>query len=134
MTGVATPPTPRRGAPRGEPGGATFGGIDAPAAAGPDLAALRDTPAFTALRSRFRRFAFPMTALFLAWYLGYVLLAAFAPQVMAIRVAGAVTVGLLLGLAQFASTLAITLGYARWARRRLDPLAAEVRAAAAARR
>ena len=32
---------------------------------------------------RFRRFVFPMTALFLVWYFLYVLLAAYAPDFMA---------------------------------------------------
>ena len=47
---------------------------------------------------RFRRFVFPMTALFLAWYFLYVLLAAFAPDFMATKVVGNINVGLLFGL------------------------------------
>ncbi|PWW62677.1 DUF485 domain-containing protein [Actinokineospora spheciospongiae] len=133
MTEVV-PPT---SAPPRRAGGATFGGVDRPPAArgagpapGPDYAAVHASAAFTGLRRRFRRFVFPVTGLFLAWYLTYVLLAAYAPDLMATRVAGSITVGLLLGLGQFATTLLITLGYTRWARTRLDPLAAEVRAAA----
>jgi uncharacterized membrane protein (DUF485 family) len=133
MTEVVPPPqTPQRRA-----SGATFGGVGRSPAAGrpgtppgPDFAAVHASAAFAELRGRFRRFVFPVTGLFVAWYLTYVLLAAYAPDLMATRVAGSVTVGLLLGLGQFATTLLITLAYTRWARRRLDPKAAEVRAAA----
>jgi uncharacterized membrane protein (DUF485 family) len=115
---------------------ATFGGIgSAPGAAGgpgegPDFAAIHDSAEFTALRSRFRRFVFPMTALFLLWYLTYVLLAAYAKDLMSVRVFGVVNIGLLMGMAQFASTIAITALYVRWARTRIDPRVAEIRAAA----
>ena len=82
---------------------------------------------FSALRARLRRFVFPATALFFSWYLLYVLLATFAPAFMAVRVTGAITVGLLLGLAQFASTFGLTVAYVRFAERRLDPVAAQLR-------
>lgn len=82
---------------------------------------------FQALRSRFRRFVFPMTALFLAWYFLYVLLADYAHDFMSTRVWGNITVGLLLGLGQFVSTFAITMIYARWANNRQDPVADRLR-------
>jgi uncharacterized membrane protein (DUF485 family) len=114
--------------------GAGFGRITseaAPAAAGtPDFAAIHDSPEFTTLRRRFRRFAFPVAALFVLWYLTYVLLAAFARDLMSHRLFGLVTTGLVLGLLQFVSTAAITVAYVHHARRRLDPVVAELRAAA----
>ncbi|HEY7719052.1 MAG TPA: DUF485 domain-containing protein [Pedococcus sp.] len=78
---------------------------------------------FADLRSRFRRFVFPMTALFLAWYFLYVLLAVFASDFMGTKLFGNITVGLVLGLGQFVSTFAITMIYARWADREFDPRA-----------
>jgi len=81
------------------------------------------------LRRRFRRFAFPMTAAFLGWYLLYVLLSAYARDFMAIRLVGHLNVALLLGIAQFASTFAIAAWYAAYARKHLDPLAEQLRAA-----
>ena len=63
---------------------------------------------FADLRRRFRRFVFPTTALFLAWYFLYVLLAAFAPEFMSTKVWGNINIGLLFGLGQFVSTFAIT--------------------------
>ena len=96
----------------------------------PDLATYRDvqlSPDFSDLRRRFRNFVFPMTALFLVWYFVYVLLAAYAHDFMSHKVAGNITVALLFGLGQFASTFAITLIYVRWADKRLDPEAAKLR-------
>ena len=93
-------------------------------------AEVQSSPKFTELRGRFRRFVFPMSALFFLWYLTYVLLAAYARGFMSHRLFGAVNVGLLLGLLQFVSTLAITAGYLRFARRRLDPEVAAIRARA----
>jgi uncharacterized membrane protein (DUF485 family) len=116
--------------------GAGFGGITRqPGSApdvqrAPDFATIHDSPEFIALRSRFRRFVFPMTALFFFWYLTYVLLAAYAHDFMSHRLFGLVTVGLVLGLLQFASTIAITIGYVRFARNTLDPKVAAIRASA----
>lgn len=136
MTQVVRPPIP----PRPSTAGDRFGGItgrpnNVPAGHGygrgePDFTAIQKSPEFVELRRRFRRFAFPASALFFLWYLTYVLLAAFARDVMAHRLVGSVNVGLVLGLLQFASTLAITYAYVRYARTRLDPQAAEVRAGA----
>jgi uncharacterized membrane protein (DUF485 family) len=85
------------------------------------------SPEFAELRARFRRFVFPMSAAFLIWYLVYVLLAAYAPEFMSIKLAGDLTVGLLIGVLQFASTFAITAAYVRYANKNLDPRAAEIR-------
>jgi uncharacterized membrane protein (DUF485 family) len=82
---------------------------------------------FATLRRRLRGFVFPMTALFLAWYFAYVLLAAFAPHLMAIKVAGNINVGLIFGLLQFVSTFAITMMYVRFANRKLDPVSSRIR-------
>jgi uncharacterized membrane protein (DUF485 family) len=82
---------------------------------------------FQDLRRRFRRFVFPLTALFLVWYFLYVLLANYAHGLMSTRVAGNVTVGLLLGLGQFVSTFVITMAYARWANQKQDPVAERLR-------
>lgn len=84
-------------------------------------------PEFRELRRRMRGFAFPMAAAFLLWYLAFVLLASYARELMAIPVLGAINLGLVIGLAQFVSTFALTAGYVRYAERRLDPLAARIR-------
>ena len=93
----------------------------------PDWEAISAQPDFQELRHRLRSFVFPMTGLFLAWYLLYVLLASYAPAFMAIKLVGNINVGLVFGLLQFVSTFLITFLYVRFADRRLDPLAAQLR-------
>ena len=87
----------------------------------------RSSAAFRELRRRQRRFIVPVTIAFLAWYLAYVLLANYAPGFMSIRVGGYINIGLLFGLAQTVTTFVLATVYARFARRRLDPLAGEIR-------
>jgi uncharacterized membrane protein (DUF485 family) len=86
------------------------------------------SPEFQELRSRLRRFVFPMTAFFLIWYATYVVLGAFAHDFMAIRVWGAINVGLIIGLGQFLTTFLITGLYVRFANREIDPRASAIRA------
>ncbi len=74
-----------------------------------------------------------MTALFLGWYLCYVLLAAYARAFMSFPLIGVINVGLVLGLLQFVSTAVITLCYVRFARRKIDPAVARIRATAGVR-
>src|SRR4029450_5676959 len=79
-----------------------------------DLSTYRDvqlSPDFAELRRKFRRFAFPMAAVFLAWYFLYVLLAAYATDFMSTKVFGNINVALLFGLGQFLSTFIITMVY-----------------------
>lgn len=102
--------TPHHGAP------------DSPVGVDPYIR-LQQTEEFQELRTRFRRFVFPMTAFFLAWYFLYVLAAIFAPEFMSRRVVGSINIGLIFGLLQFVTTFAITFIYARWANRELDPRA-----------
>jgi uncharacterized membrane protein (DUF485 family) len=83
---------------------------------------------FAQLRSRLRRFIFPMSAAFLAWYLLYVVLASYAPDFMAIRLGDSnINVGLIIGLLQFVSTFAITTVYVRFANKHIDPAADKLR-------
>ncbi len=103
-----------------------FGGADAPSPVDPWTTA-QQSAEFSTLRRKLRGFIFPMTAFFLSWYFLYVLLAAFAPQFMAIRVLGNINVGLLIGLLQFVTTFAITTAYVRFANKNLDPIGARIR-------
>jgi uncharacterized membrane protein (DUF485 family) len=85
------------------------------------------SPEFVELKRRFRSFAFPMTAAFLAWYLFYVLLSTYAPGFMGTKVLGNISLGILLGLAQFVTTFVITHVYVAHANKRTDPLSDEMR-------
>lgn len=104
--------------------------IDLPervAPTGEQFLAMQASPEFQELRTRLRRFVFPMTAFFLIWYALYVALGAFAHDFMAIPVFGNINVGLLIGLGQFLTTFLITGLYVRFANRELDPRATAIR-------
>jgi uncharacterized membrane protein (DUF485 family) len=97
------------------------------AVSGQEYMAVQSSPEFQELRSRLRRFVFPMSALFLVWYTIYVLLGAFAHEFMATKVWGNINVGIIVGLSQFVSTFIITAIYVRFANRELDPRAKAIR-------
>ncbi|MEU4538065.1 DUF485 domain-containing protein [Streptosporangium sp. NPDC023825] len=82
---------------------------------------------FQELKKRFRAWAFPMTAAFLAWYLLYVVLSAWGRDFMGTKVFGNINVALIFGLLQFVSTFGIAWAYSRFAEKKLDPLADEIR-------
>ncbi|GAA2416131.1 hypothetical protein GCM10010191_28150 [Actinomadura vinacea] len=105
------------------PGSAGAGGLDDAA-----FAQMNQSPEFQRLKSTFRRFVFPMTAAFLIWYLLYVVLSAYARDFMGTKVVGNINVALVFGLLQFLSTFLIAWAYERHARRKLEPLAAQVAA------
>ncbi|MFC3453238.1 DUF485 domain-containing protein [Amycolatopsis speibonae] len=92
-----------------------------------DWEKVQASPEFTELRRRLRVFVFPVSALFLLWYLLYVLLADYATAFMGTKLFGNITVGLVFGLLQFVSTFVITGLYVRYANRKLDPLADKIR-------
>ena len=91
-----------------------------------DWEAMLARPEFQELRRRLRSFVFPMTALFLAWYLLYVLMSMWAGDFMATTIVGTINVALVFGLLQFVTTFGIAYLYARHANRRFDPLAEEL--------
>lgn len=89
---------------------------------------LSQSPDFQELRRRYRRFVFPWTVAFLAWYFLYVVLCGWAPEFMAKQVVGNINLGLVIGLLQFVTTFFIAWLYARHAAARFDPLADDIRA------
>jgi len=84
-------------------------------------------PRFVELRRTQRSFIFPVTAAFLAWFLLYVVMSAYARDFMAKELTDHVNVALVFGLLQFVSTFLIAWTYSRFARNRLDPVAIELR-------
>ncbi len=97
------------------------------ATTGVDFQAVQASPEFQELRKTHRSFVFPMTVIFLVWYLAYVLVAAYFPQFMAIKVLGNINLGIVLGLLQFVSTFIITGMYVSFANKKLDPQASAIR-------
>jgi len=81
---------------------------------------------FIELRRRFKRFVFPATAAFLAWYLLYVVMSNWADDFMSKKVIGNINVGLVFGLLQFVSTFLIAWLYSRYMNRNVDPLARDL--------
>lgn len=99
-----------------------------PLPTGEQFVAMQASPEFQDLKRTLRRFVFPISAFFLAWYVLYVLLGAFAHDFMATKVWGNINLGLILGLLQFVTTFVITGLYVRFANRDLDPKAEAIRA------
>ena len=85
------------------------------------------TADFAELKSSYKRFVVPMTIAFMAWYLLYVFASNWAPDFMATKVVGNINVALVFGLLQFVSTFGIAVWYARFAARRMDPIADRLR-------
>ncbi|MDP3711693.1 MAG: DUF485 domain-containing protein [Mycobacteriales bacterium] len=97
------------------------------AGGGSTYAEVQATDEFQGLKRTLRRFVFPATVLFLAWYLGFVLLTAYARDLMDNKVLGEINVAYVLGLLQFVSTFAIAFVYSRYADKHFDPTADRIR-------
>lgn len=93
----------------------------------PDWQQIQASPDFDRLRRAVRNFIFPWTVAFLAWYLLYVLLADYAHGFMSTKVFGNINIGLIFGVLQFVSTFLIAIAYSRYANRKIDPLADQIR-------
>lgn len=93
-----------------------------------DYTAVQASPEFTQLKKNHRRFVLPVLAIALVWYFGFVIVAITQPAIMATPVFGRVNLGIVLGLAQFVTTFAITTWYVSFANRKLDPQAEHLRA------
>ncbi|MEU5942940.1 DUF485 domain-containing protein [Micromonospora sp. NPDC047548] len=107
---------------------------DTPASAPAESAAERylavqRSDEFAGLRRALRGFVFPMTIAFFLWYALYVILSAYARGFMGTKLFGShINVALIFGLLQFVSTFVIAWLYARFADRRIDPIADRIRA------
>jgi uncharacterized membrane protein (DUF485 family) len=88
--------------------------------------AIERSPEFRELIARRRRFVLPATIFFLAWYLGFILLAGYAEHFMGSSIYEGFTVGYLLALSQFVMTWGLAAWYLRKADREFDPLEREV--------
>ncbi|HZX38732.1 MAG TPA: DUF485 domain-containing protein [Streptomyces sp.] len=100
----------------------------APPPAEPPVDPRRDIRALSAAYRRLRRVA-TLTAL--GYFVLFLILSAYAPELMTGKITGGLNVALLLGLIQLPVTLIAVSAYEKSARRRVDPLAAAVRIQAA---
>ena len=81
---------------------------------------------FRELVKRRRSFVVPATIFFLAYYMGFILLAGYAPDFMAESVYEGLTVGYCLALTQFVMVFVLGIWYLRKSDREYDPLAQTV--------
>jgi uncharacterized membrane protein (DUF485 family) len=84
---------------------------------------LVETAEFKEVRRRTGAFTIPATAVFLGWYLLYVLMSNWAHGFMSTKVFGHVNIALIFGLLQFVSTFLIAWLYARHMNTHVDDLA-----------
>ena len=82
---------------------------------------------FAELKRSYLRFVVPLTVAFMAWYLLYVLMSNYASASWRHVLFGNINVALVFGLLQFVTTFGISIWYARFAARRMDPIADRLR-------
>ncbi|MDX3782661.1 DUF485 domain-containing protein [Streptomyces europaeiscabiei] len=85
-------------------------------------------PEFRSISAAYRRFGVGATTLSVGGFLSYVLLSSFVPEVMNQRLIGHLTLGLTLGLAQFAVMGVTAFLYVRHMREHVDPVVRRLRA------
>ena len=96
-----------------------------------DWEAIERSDEFQELISKRRSFVVPATIFFLTWYMGFILLAGYAPDFMGNSVYEGLTVGYCLALTQFVMVFVLGIWYLRKSDAVFDPLADKVVAAAA---
>lgn len=100
---------------------------DTYAGGGSTYTEVQSSDEFQGLKRTLRRFVFPATAIFLGWYLLYVLLTAYARDFMSTKLIGEINIAYVLGLLQFISTFVIAFIYSRYAEKHFDPTADAIR-------
>ena len=90
-----------------------------------DYEAVEASPEFQELVRKRRAFVLPATIFYLVWYMGFILLAAYAEDFMGRSVYEGLTVGYVLALTQFLMVLVLGLMYLQRANKTYDPLAAK---------
>jgi uncharacterized membrane protein (DUF485 family) len=88
----------------------------------PDWRAVERSPEFRELVGRRKRFLIPVTVVWLGIFLTYLLLAAFAPEIMGNEVAFGFTLGFVISAMQVFMTWAVTWLYLRRSDRVFEPL------------
>ncbi|HVF77467.1 MAG TPA: DUF485 domain-containing protein [Solirubrobacteraceae bacterium] len=92
-----------------------------------DWEAVEQSPEFKELIAKRKSFVLPATIFFLSWYIGFILLAGYAPDFMARSVYEGLTVGYCIALTQFVMVAVLGLMYLRRSDRVFDPLAQKVK-------
>jgi uncharacterized membrane protein (DUF485 family) len=95
-----------------------------------DWQAIEDSPEFRELSERRRRIVTPLLVVFVGWYGAFLVLTAYARDLMGESIYRGITVGYLFALSLIPMTWAIAWTYIRAANRRLEPLSERARAEA----
>jgi uncharacterized membrane protein (DUF485 family) len=90
------------------------------------LKRIESDPNFKTLVHTRHAFAWTLTIIMLVIYYGFIALVAFAPGVIAVKVGGSITLGLVLGLAIILSAILLTGIYVMRANARYDDLTAAI--------
>lgn len=90
------------------------------------LAEIAQNPRYQQLVRERSHFSWTLTAIMLAVYFGYILLIAFAPEVLARRVSGTTTLGIPVGIGVILCGILLTGIYVRRANRRFDPMIRDI--------
>lgn len=96
-----------------------------------DWERIERTDEFQELVRRRRSFVVPATIFFLVYYMGFILLAGYAPDFMGESIYEGLTVGYVLALTQFLMVFVLGIWYLRKSDREFDPLRDKVVQAAA---
>jgi uncharacterized membrane protein (DUF485 family) len=88
-----------------------------------DWEEIERSPEFQELVKRRKAFVLPGTIFYLTWYMGFILLTAYAEDFMSERVYEGLTVGFCLALSQFLMVLVLGLMYLKRSANTYDPLA-----------
>jgi uncharacterized membrane protein (DUF485 family) len=91
-----------------------------------DWERIEHSPEFQELVHKKRAFVLPATIFFLAYYMGFILLAGYAQDFMASSVYEGLTVGYCLALTQFLMVFVLGIMYLKRSDRDYDPLARRV--------
>ncbi|MBE2318535.1 DUF485 domain-containing protein [Solirubrobacter sp. CPCC 204708] len=97
----------------------------------PDWERIERSDEFRELVKRRKSFVVPATIFFLAYYMGFILLAGYASDFMGESVYQGLTVGYCLALTQFLMVFVLGIWYLRKSENEFDPLADKVVEAAA---
>ncbi len=89
---------------------------------GYDWTALEEAPEFQELVNKKKRFVIPATIFFLSFYMGFILLAGYAPDFMADSVYEGLTVGYCLALTQFVMVFVLGIWYLKKSNDEYDPM------------
>ena len=89
--------------------------------------AIGKDPEMVELEHRHSRFVWPATIFFLVYYMALNVLAGTSPDLMGKKLFGEFTFGYLFALSQFVMAFVVAWVYSRWAARRMDPLARDLR-------